>query len=551
MALGPEWTRLQEAWIARRLVGLHVESAEGTDEGILLSLGGRGRREILFFSWNPRFCGLCRLEAPERRDWLQRSGKTPVLHEALRSHLGGAILQGVRQWQRDRVLRLDFRRVVAAGFLRDCALILEGTERQSNVSLLDEEGRILEVARRVYPEVNRYRTLLPGTPYVPPPPLPCRGPEGLSRAVTRYLDAASPDRDGVLEGLAQRLYAPEGDPLSASWRFLLRGEDLLLLPEEVAPPEAQVLRDPLEASRLRVFFPLRERLFEGKRGLVRRALQGRLQSLRSQWPQEGEDGGEPEKARRYRTWGELLFAQGYSVPPGTTVARLTDWERPEGPPLEVPLLPGRTPVETAQEYFIKYRRCLDRHRAALLRQEYLRGEMATLEEQEALLEAADTLEALEQLARELGVVREPSRRNPRSPALRQARVAGGAGTLFLGESARGNRQLTFRLARPGDWWFHAKDLPGAHVLFRREDGVEAPPEERWIREIAALAAWYSRGRGSGRVWVDYTQRKHVRSLPEKGIAGVRYSSFKSVLAEPKPWDGVLRGLREDPEEGEI
>ena len=89
------------------------------------------------------------------------------------------------------------------------------------------------------------------------------------------------------------------------------------------------------------------------------------------------------------------------------------------------------------------------------------------------------------------------------------------------------------------------------MLFRREDGVEAPPEERWIREIAALAAWYSRGRGSGRVWVDYTQRKHVRSLPEKGIAGVRYSSFKSVLAEPKPWDGVLRGLREDPEEGEI
>ncbi len=556
MALGPEWTRLQEEWIRTRALGLHVESADGSEEGVFLSLGGNRRREHWFFSWDPRRCGLCRVLPEERREWLRRSGKTPVIHEALRSHLGGAVLHEVCQWKKDRVLILGFRRVLAAGYAKSYSLVLEGTERQSNVSLVDEKGTILEVARRVYPEVNRYRTLLPGAPYVPPPPLPRDAsggaPEGVGRPLLRYLQERGEEEEGGRLGnlLGERLYAEGAEPLRFLWFALPRGEGLLLLPPEASPvagEDAFPVCDPLEATRSAVFLPLRDGFLERRRREIRKVLRGRMDALRSQLRPSDDRGEEPAPIQRYRRWGTLLLAEAHRIPPGATVATVTDWEAPETPEIQVPLIPGLSPVETANEYFSKYRKAWSRHQAGLKRQGFLAAELATLEEQEALLESADRAEALEELARDLGVQREVvPKKGPKPPAYRQARVAEAGGTVYLGESARGNRQLTFRTAKPEDWWFHAQGVPGAHVLFRREDGVDGPPEERVLVRVAALAAWYSRGKGSGKVWVDYTQRKHVRSLPDHGIAGARYSIFKSLLVEPKSWETVLRELQGGP-----
>jgi predicted ribosome quality control (RQC) complex YloA/Tae2 family protein len=103
--------------------------------------------------------------------------------------------------------------------------------------------------------------------------------------------------------------------------------------------------------------------------------------------------------------------------------------------------------------------------------------------------------------------------------------------ILVGLSAQGNREVTFRLAKPTDIWFHVKDIPGSHVIFRPRD-PKAPVGDDLTALLGSIAAWFSPARGEGKVWVDYTERRNLRPLPEMGIAGVRYRVFRSILVEP-------------------
>ena len=104
----------------------------------------------------------------------------------------------------------------------------------------------------------------------------------------------------------------------------------------------------------------------------------------------------------------------------------------------------------------------------------------------------------------------------------------------MGLSARGNRFVTFKQARGDDLWLHAHELPGAHVIIRGSRGrEELETERRDVLEFAAsLAAAHSRGRGSGSVPVDYTERRYVRSVPGT-VALVTYTNPGTLRAVPR------------------
>ncbi len=101
---------------------------------------------------------------------------------------------------------------------------------------------------------------------------------------------------------------------------------------------------------------------------------------------------------------------------------------------------------------------------------------------------------------------------------------------MVGRSPIENADLTFRVARPNDLWFHAKGTPGAHVILRRSDRAETPDED--LQTAAALAAYYSKARGSLAVPVDYTLRKHVRKQRAAPPGLVWYTQARTILAKP-------------------
>lgn len=146
--------------------------------------------------------------------------------------------------------------------------------------------------------------------------------------------------------------------------------------------------------------------------------------------------------------------------------------------------------------------------------------------------ADEDLDAVEAAVNALGAKRQAAAEPPkprRKRALLEYRTAGGS-RIVVGRSPLENAEVTFRLARPNDLWFHAQKIPGAHVILARDDRSEAPDED--LQLAASLAALHSRGKTSASVPVDYTLRKHVRKERAAPPGLVWYTHAKTIVVEP-------------------
>ena len=103
--------------------------------------------------------------------------------------------------------------------------------------------------------------------------------------------------------------------------------------------------------------------------------------------------------------------------------------------------------------------------------------------------------------------------------------------ILVGRSPTENAELTFHVARPNDLWFHAQNMPGAHVILQRDD--RAAPSDEDVERAASLAAFYSKGKTASRVPIDYTERKHVRPQRDAAPGLVWYTNPRTVMAEPR------------------
>lgn len=100
--------------------------------------------------------------------------------------------------------------------------------------------------------------------------------------------------------------------------------------------------------------------------------------------------------------------------------------------------------------------------------------------------------------------------------------------IVVGKNNIQNDYITHQLGRANEWWFHAKDIPGSHVLVRQNGNLS----EATIRAAANLASYHSKAKMSSSVPVDYTLIKHVKKIP--GVPGsfVTYSHQKTIFIDP-------------------
>ncbi|MBV8639466.1 MAG: DUF814 domain-containing protein [Candidatus Eremiobacteraeota bacterium] len=125
-------------------------------------------------------------------------------------------------------------------------------------------------------------------------------------------------------------------------------------------------------------------------------------------------------------------------------------------------------------------------------------------------------------------MRSQSKSRKRAPL--EVRTAGGS-RILIGRSPSENAELTFHVARPNDLWFHAQNIPGAHVILQRDDRTAPPPDD--LRRAAALAAFYSKAKASTKVPIDYTERKHVRAQRDAPPGLVWYTNPRTLVVEPE------------------
>ncbi|HEY5348108.1 MAG TPA: NFACT RNA binding domain-containing protein, partial [Candidatus Lustribacter sp.] len=229
-----------------------------------------------------------------------------------------------------------------------------------------------------------------------------------------------------------------------------------------------------------------------------------------------------------RAAGDALYTYGNDIPLAATRFRT-----PGDPALEIALDPDLDAKGNAASYFASYRKAadalphlerrlaaLEAKRAALedLAFETERGDVTTLAEVGA---GVDRIEG-----RKAAPPRAPSRA-ARAP-LRIERPSGAR--IFVGRSPRENVELTFRIARPDDLWFHARGIPGSHVVLQPPPGGE--PDAADLDCAADFAALHSRARNAPRVDIDYTERKYVRKQREAAPGMVWYTNARSHVGRP-------------------
>lgn len=516
----------------------------------------------------------------------------PMFCMLLRKHLSGARILSVAQPPLERVVTLTLEAMNELGDRVERRLVLEAIGRRSNLILLDEEGRILDCIRRVESSLgtgSAQRALLPGMFYRLPPPQAKLDPMAQDRAALEALLSAAPeeaqadqwllDTFGGLSPLICRelafqaggavdirlnILGPEGRK-----RLLDRLERLLdavrtgrfspcLLARDGAPSDftffpVEQYEGRMERTPFPTFSALLDRFYEERehlervkqRGqdLIRSVTTARDRTARKIAHQEQELAATHDR-ERLRQLGDILTSNFYQMERGMARLRTVDFYDPEGREIDVPLDPLLTPQQNAAKYYKEYNKAktaevmltqqLEKGRREL---DYLNSVLDTI----PLAEGEKDLQEIRQELTDTGYLRRPSKAKGREKRVvsKPMEFRSSAGLrISVGKNNTQNDLLTCKQAFKSDIWFHTQKIHGSHVILWTEGGQ---PDLTSIQEAAQLAAWFSQGRASGKVAVDYTPVKYVKKPGGARPGMVVYTTYETAYVAP---DGELaRRLR--------
>ncbi len=501
----------------------------------------------------------------------------PTVHypvgAVLQRWLRSAVLVDVNQRQFDRAVRLEFGNARGLGPQARCYVVLETMGRHSNLIVLDEDAFILEAARHVTADVNRYRQILPGLEYVPPPSFDKLDPSELSS--DQIISAAS-ESDGTVsdwfrttfqgasdvfrgEVLArcdisprsqvgdlqaadlERLHVVLDDLLNSAdgteaWTYTCSDGAFAYPVRLQSLPDCRTERSSDMSAAVAVIAraEMAKAEIEQERRQLLQAAERTLGIVDKRIAERKDVQQRSEDADSIRRIGEAILASLREIRAGATTVSLDDPYKP-GRKLEVMLDPRLTAQTNAQKYFARYKKLTSVRsritallRAALRERHYLEGLLDQIEQ-------ADDLGDLRLLEEEMagqGYLRKRRKRGPAQQArveVQSAEVLGYA--ILWGKSGLQNDKL-LRAAGPDDIWLHTRKTPGGHVLIRSQGRPDEVPEAVLVA-AARHAAWLSKRRADTRVAVDYAPARHVRRLKGTPPGYVHYTNHKTVMVQPE------------------
>ena len=547
MAFGPEYIS-GLAGALREILPLRVNRIEGGDTWTALKTAGE---KWLLLSWTSGAAGLCVASQSEINALREISQGRASISEALKSRLthGGEIF-AVRQLNHDRVLELSARRRVSAGVSVNYYLVLEITEPVANFLLLDENHKIDEAARHSAPDTNRFRTILPGHLYVPPPMF-----EGLDVKMLRSLKFEDVQNlRGIGRPLARLVGANWDNHDALSWMSalsklvdedsrvtcrLITKNNYLTRIDFPLSGTVELGDDVLVAAGYGVLRPLLQRGRDKKLHDIDAKIKRAVKSRERRRDGLAKQLRECREAEIFRRKGEAILSHIYEIPKRADTISITDWD---GQELTITLDPELSPSRNAEKYFKRYRKAKGNPEQIEAELEAVNSAISELNEQHALLDSIDDPESFAQSLKDLDEwissqtdikkTANPKRRKQAPELPPHLNIMKDGVNILVGLSARGNRYVTLKAARPEDIWLHAHEFPGAHVIIRGVKREELEGGKRGILEYAAsLAAGHSSGKGAVSVPVDYTERKHVRSVPGT-VALVTYTNPGTLRVSP-------------------
>ncbi len=491
----------------------------------------------------------------------------------LRKHLQNGRIVDISQPGLERIVHIDVEHLDEMGDLKRKRLTIEIMGKHSNIIFCDQDNTILDSIKHVSGLVSSVREVLPGKPYFIP------RTQDKANALAADLEqfvalisskpmpvfkAIYSSYTGISPVFAQELCyeagidgeRPAAALCSTDYARLyaaFAGMTAAIREGNFAPCIAYTGKTPVEFAALPLTMYTRgedhierqasmsgllENFYAEKNALtrirqkssdLRHIVQTALERNVKKYDLQLRQMKDTEKRDTYRIYGELLNTYGYNVTPGARSMEAMNYYT--GEMVTIPLDPTMTPQENAKKYFEKYNKLKRTYEALAELTKEVADEIGHLESVLTSLDIAlqeeDLVEIKEELT-ESGYIR-------RRGGVKKAKVtskpfhylSSDGFHIYVGKNNYQNDELTFKFASGSDWWFHAKGIPGSHVVVKTE-GAELP--DRTFEEAGRLAAYYSKGRGQDKVEIDYIQKKHVKK-PGSAKPGfvVYYTNYSLMI----------------------
>lgn len=495
----------------------------------------------------------------------------------LRKHIGNGRIVQVSQPGLERVICLEVEHLDELGDKRIKKLIIEIMGKHSNIIFCNDEDVILDSIKHISAQVSSVREVLPGRTYFVPQTVEKKDPltitqeeftevikntpAPLQKALYMKLTGLSPIMGHELCHLASIDGDRSANELSELelthlyHMFSLMMEDVKrggfspnIIYRKEEPMEFAAL--PLtcyegkeyEAKPFESISALLENYYASKNTItrirqksvdLRKIVQTALERNYKKYDLQTRQLKDTEKRDKFKVYGELLNTYGYELTGGEKKLACLNYYTNEE--ITIPLDDQLSAKENAQKYFDKYNKLKRTFEALTEQTRETKQEIDHLESVSSALDIALKEEDLVQIKEELmefGYIkhRRAGDKKPKITSRPFHYISSDGFHMYVGKNNYQNEELTFKVANGGDWWFHAKGIPGSHVIVKAE-GKDLP--DRVFEEAGALAAYYSKGRENDKVEVDYIQRKQIKKVTGAAPGFVIYHTNYSLVAEPR------------------
>lgn len=504
----------------------------------------------------------------------------------LRKHIGNGRITDISQPGFERIIEIKIEHLDEMGDLCYKKLIVEIMGKHSNIIFTDKEGMIIDSIKHISHQISSVREVLPGREYVYPPtqdklnPLEIDGtlfenilekPLPVAKALYSSVTGFSPamaneicfragvdggkSTSGVDDAEKMRLFMVFGNIVDAINKsdFQPCIAYLGYEPKEFSSLKLTMYGDEIkegvsdsDREGIKLFSSMSKVIEEYyKEKSVRTRIKQRSTDLRKivataiertskKYDLQLAQLKDTDKRDKYKVYGELITTYGYSASAGDK--ELTCVNYYDNTEITIPLDPEISVMDNAKKYFAKYNKLKRTYEALIELTESSKAELDHLLSVQNSLEIAESDGDLSQIKSELiesgyikgRIDRNKNKKESKSKPMHY--ISSDGFHMYVGKNNFQNEDITFKLADGGDMWFHAKQMPGSHVIVKTNGVKELP--DRTYEEAARLAAFYSSGKSAPKVDVDYTERKNLKKPPKAKPGFVIYHTNYSMVIEP-------------------
>lgn len=508
------------------------------DHELVLTIRNNRRNYKLLLSAHPVFGRIQTTEAN-----FQNPQNPNTFTMIMRKYLQGAVIETIQQIENDRILEIIVSNKNEIGDHIKATLVVEIMGKHSNIILIDKnEHKIIESIKHVGFSQNSYRTILPGSTYIAPPKTKAINPFDISDQTLFELlqtnDLSPKNLQQLFQGLGRDTalelsHCLKDNKLNDFRQFFSREYYPSLTEKSFSAVQFSSSHETFQSLGQLLDYYYQEkaekdRIAQQASDLIHR-VQSELEKNIKKLAKQQDELLATENAEEFRQKGELLTTYLSMVLNNQDVVVLDNYYTNQT--IEISLDRALTPNQNAQRYFKKYQKLKEAVK-------HLKGIISDTENTITYLESVETslnhasMEDINDIREELVetgfIKRRAHDKQHKRKKPEQYLASDGKTIIMVGRNNLQNDELTFKMARKGELWFHAKDIPGSHVLIR--DNLN--PSDEVKTDAAELAAYYSKARLSNLVQVDMIEAKKLNKPSGTKPGFVTYTGQKTLRVTP-------------------